>query len=989
MSEKLDELIKQYDIQTEIGKRFSIYDSCADIIWKKWKEISEKKKIAIYGAGIHTQEIFRIIRQPQNLVCIIDQKGKGEVRFGVPVINNSELEKYQVDVVIISSFKYRKEMRQEIQILYPNIQIVDFYDDILKKGIQLQKVFYEGNPGDKYLEINQLLLRYQREKDLKIKEVLLQDLISAYLAIKDFFLAFKYIQQYIESYTNKIEKYRLFQRELQKLFLEIQRQLKSKQEKSMVVFCIDSLKQSEIKNMSYLSDYAQKNYQFECFMCEYPQTRYSLQTLLTGKHTFDLMRKEDEDLKWTDGELLKYIKRKEITFRFIGTLSKDPFSNLEDQSKRKKDRLLPSEIFWNGLVEILESKKDSLFFFHTGYVIHSPHFTGEWNKKLKDKFATIEALKEQYEASVNYMDMNLRFYLELLDSKNISQIIIGDHGIDLNYLHTVYHQKGKFVGGRWCKEEMNAAFIIKSDKIKAGKNSNILTNSKFSSILLSILSKESISLSQIDEKELQIQILPAYDQRYIDMLIEGENFQIIKGAAGIWRKDGVYLKFQDGQEKYYKNKGEQLEEAVLTEEEFQNYRIQLREEFPKEILKQLKFKYHNIQLKEHENYNAKIEEIKVKSKVTLLYVEENLVEEMISIIKKKEYKIDGICVDKIQRGFHDFNGYTVYKLKDFASQRNIEIIIAKENMIKAVNQLKELEINQFKSIFQLQNIELYQETYLSKRIKIKHVQLEHKKYFQSEKIWCHNIDFVITERCSLRCKDCFNLMPYYQNPQNYKYEELITTLKEVENIFDEICEFRILGGEPFITPYVYKIVDYVSKIENINFVVIYTNGTILPDAKWLKTIDKEKVVFRISNYGPLSKNHDKLIETLEENEVYYEDLNMIQSHWYQVLTTCNYQRDSKEMQAIYQDCYGRDCLTILKGNLYQCEMLANLHNLGKVNLIESDYVNLVTGDLQEIKKKTWKYLNSKKFLEGCLSCGMEKRENLLIVKPAIQITKTF
>lgn len=993
--DRLEELIKKYNIETVIGRDFSIYDRCANIIWEKWSQVQNNKKIAIYGAGIHTQEILRIIRRPDNLVCIIDKKLQGEKRFEVPVIDVSEIEGYKVDVVIISSFKYRNDMSHEIRKRYPKIKILDFYDEIQNRNLELEDVFYAINPEQKYIQINQLLLSYERESDFETKEALLQDLISAYLSIKDFTLVFKYIEKYLKLFKSKAENYILFEKELKELFRDIQEQIKNKRENITAVFCVDSLKQTEIKNMQYLSQFANENYQFECFMAEYPQTRYALQTLLTGKHTFDFLTQEERDIEWSDGELLKYLKDNKIDFRFIGTLPNDPFTLLDDKSKRKKERLLPSEIFWNGVVEILESNNDAVFFFHTGYAIHSPHFLGEWNKNLKYEFETMKELEEQYQASVNYMDAVLKFYLEFLISNYITQIVLGDHGIDINYLDTVYHRKNYFQGGRWCKEEMNAALIIKSGKTGTGINRNIVSNARFSSILLRILSEEKLDLTQIDDKELQIQILPAYNKNYIDMLIAGENYHILKGSVGVWTKEGVYLQFEDGEERYYKNIGTELEEIILNENELESKKNRLIQMFPQEILLQPKYKYHNGQIEAYENYIVRVKQLKQKNKARLLYIDiyeqEEISEELINLINKNIMsvcQVDGICVDKIENGFQKFSGYDVYRLSDVISLDNMEVIIAKQNLAKAVSQLRQYNTVQWKSVLDILNFSIFAERVnVAGGLELKHFELEHKKYFESEKILCHNIDFVITERCSLKCKDCFNLMPLYENPQNYRYDYLINILHQVEHIFDEICEFRILGGEPFVTQEVYKVVEYVSKMPNVDYVVIYTNGTIVPDGDWLKRIDKKKVIFRISNYGGISKNYDKVIAKLKESNVCYEELNIIESYWYKVPPICECQRTPKEMQDIYEDCYGRDCLTILKGNLYQCEMLANLHNLRKIALKEYDYVKLTEKDLKDVKEKTRKYLNNRKFLEGCLTCGMDKRENLLKVKPAIQVEK--
>ncbi len=40
----------------------------------------------------------------------------------------------------------------------------------------------------------------------------------------------------------------------------------------------------------------------------------------------------------------------------------------------------------------------------------------------------------------------------------------------------------------------------------------------------------------------------------------------------------------------------------------------------------------------------------------------------------------------------------------------------------------------------------------------------HKRYFDPDVLFLPSVDVVITERCSLRCRDCSNLMSYYRPP---------------------------------------------------------------------------------------------------------------------------------------------------------------------------------------------------------------------------------
>ena len=45
-----------------------------------------------------------------------------------------------------------------------------------------------------------------------------------------------------------------------------------------------------------------------------------------------------------------------------------------------------------------------------------------------------------------------------------------------------------------------------------------------------------------------------------------------------------------------------------------------------------------------------------------------------------------------------------------------------------------------------------------------------------DKLWLYSLDVMVTERCSLRCKDCSNLMQYYAHPQHTDLYQIKTSL---------------------------------------------------------------------------------------------------------------------------------------------------------------------------------------------------------------------
>ena len=113
----------------------------------------------------------------------------------------------------------------------------------------------------------------------------------------------------------------------------------------------------------------------------------------------------------------------------------------------------------------------------------------------------------------------------------------------------------------------------------------------------------------------------------------------------------------------------------------------------------------------------------------------------------------------------------------------------------------------------------------------------------SEGVYINYLDFSITSRCSLKCRDCLSLMQYYEHPKNYNLCKMFYALDFLGNNVDAIGELRILGGEPFVNPDVYDICSKALNIDNIRNIVFFTNATVLPFLEKMSDWDNKRVKF--------------------------------------------------------------------------------------------------------------------------------------------------
>lgn len=112
-------------------------------------KISENQTIAIRGGGVHTVELLHALgRDAARVRYIIDKNKEIEREFKGPglyldMITPDEMREKHIDVVIVSSFRYREEIKKELMQAENRYQIIDIYDMLEEQGIFLDRGFYE------------------------------------------------------------------------------------------------------------------------------------------------------------------------------------------------------------------------------------------------------------------------------------------------------------------------------------------------------------------------------------------------------------------------------------------------------------------------------------------------------------------------------------------------------------------------------------------------------------------------------------------------------------------------------------------------------------------------------------------------------------------------------------------------------------------------------------------------------------------------------
>lgn len=243
--------------------------------------------------------------------------------------------------------------------------------------------------------------------------------------------------------------------------------------------------------------------------------------------------------------------------------------------------------------------------------------------------------------------------------------------------------------------------------------------------------------------------------------------------------------------------------------------------------------------------------------------------------------------------------------------------------------------------------------------------------------------FVVTQKCTLKCKLCLAFMPYYDNPVN-------TTQKEAEKIIDnyfrlveKVGIFSVTGGEPLINPDLVPIMEYVLKYEEQieNSIDIVTNGTIMFSDELLDLLQNHRNKLRIilSDYGESLSTKIKAIENvLKEKEITYRVQNYAagSDNWTYngwVDFTDHSLKHFTENELIQQ---GKRCIfrqghywVINNGELHPCSRQFWRMHQGIIPIDEEWYIDLIRLENVEAGRERIRKLEDAVYLKSCAYCN--------------------
>ncbi|MDO4332253.1 MAG: radical SAM protein [Eubacteriales bacterium] len=243
-----------------------------------------------------------------------------------------------------------------------------------------------------------------------------------------------------------------------------------------------------------------------------------------------------------------------------------------------------------------------------------------------------------------------------------------------------------------------------------------------------------------------------------------------------------------------------------------------------------------------------------------------------------------------------------------------------------------------------------------------------------EGIFFGGVEIDLTKRCTLRCRECANLMQYYDLPERMPGGIILESVKRLLDASDGVAMVKILGGEPLLEQELLEKLLQLPQLvsqQKVLGIQIITNGTLLFREKLLKRMKANPLVgVLLSNYGALSAREEEIKEQLRAYGIPFAEIGE-EDVWRRYGDPRRVYQTPGEAKKLFEKCKSKEnCCTLLDGRLYACPRAAHGEALGFYPPKRGESVALMEEpwDAESMREKLKEFYFREEAVQACSCC---------------------
>ena len=519
------------------------------------------KRVGLYCYGEHTKMLMAdYVAEIRELVCIIDN-GNVSDDSTFTIIRDEDIEVYELDGIIVSSYKLMDEIKSKLHCNHPSVDVLDMYEALEDYDIFLEKEFYNAGPYQIYTRINSLQLQIRqagKANDISDKVECLKKLLEEYIHIKEFRLAENTAQLIYEFTQDDIYK------KAREIIADIYdgeiKLLANSSENNTLLLCLDGMRREDFLNRRMPKVYEELEKTSYIYTNAYSYSTMTFESLVpafsenTDQHTGYYLSEE------VSSNQCRFIKKALDEKRFIAVYGDGNHYVYDEVINYTGNSQTVTEKLWDFVIDVSEVD-NGVFYLHELYESHYSFANPYTEDKLISNGSAMlfdylpqnrgqlrTDYRKQHDDALNYLDDTLAPFVKVIPCK---LVMFADHGnLIVDYDTTIDDiTKQQLVA---AEEWIRIPLLIRSNAQGGGECNELMSLMDINDIMIAVMSGEKYTSKERDY--IKIGRSAIYNQQFkelyrlMDCGYNGEAFE------GFIFEDGHKLiVYSNGNKELYKD----------------------------------------------------------------------------------------------------------------------------------------------------------------------------------------------------------------------------------------------------------------------------------------------------------------------------------------------------------------------------------------------------------------------------------------------------